>query len=200
MSETLKPWLFLDVDGVIIPGGVIYPIDSLVADAQPADTIAIDVQPASHMPPCRAFVPHAIAARLVQLSEAFDIVWCTTWAAAASQLHEKLGIAPEHCLVPRQRFRGPSLKGEAATDFLMGYDTDQSFEDDGPQPETDRWRPFAWADDQLGSVVNITDAVSLAKKKDIPWLGIVPSEQTGLTAAHTAALLAFAAELAGEVA
>lgn len=184
-----KPWLFLDIDGVLIPGGTVFDAAGIDSGEHPLPAIAhgassVDVKH-PHFGIVRAFIPDRIAAMVPELDKVYDIVWMSTWGNLARDLESMLGIAPEHCVVPRQRMDGSVLKGDAVEEFLSGYDRD----DDDAEPEHRR-RRFAWVDDQLSKFT--WEVGEYTRHHSLDWMGITTVEAVGLTAAHTAALIAFA--------
>jgi hypothetical protein len=215
-SHTERPWLFLDIDGVLIPNGMCYDAEAEVPQTprkDAADAIAFDVSQEGakrhrpHLPNVmRVYVPERIAERIRRLAEVYDVVWNTTWTELAPAFETALGFEVAHCLHPRSRFKGPVLKGDAIVDFLSGeavghdYDLDEDDgieRDDNGYPVTKRNRPFAWVDDKYGETVHPVG--SYAASARLAWLAIAPLEgdgpHAGLTEAHTAALIAFAENL-----
>lgn len=156
-SPAVRPLLLLDVDGVLQPVGRSVPPGFQRLDGDHAQVVLR--------------LEHGTWLR--DLAERFDLVWATTWAAAANPAigvplglpplpHVDLGILPRH----------GTRKLGAVRDHVG--DT----------------RSVAWVDDEL-----YEDAHAWAAERAAPTLLVRPRASVGLTAEHVAALVAFASEV-----
>ena len=120
-AEQVKPWLLVDVDGVISLWG--FPLDG-----RPAGTYhAIDGLP--------HFLSEAAARHLLELAGAFDLAWCTGWEEKADEHLPGLAGVPAglpHLSFDRHVATGTTMPGHwklGAIDAFVGD------------------RPAAWIDD-----------------------------------------------------
>lgn len=191
-----KPWLFLDIDGVVIPDGHVYSakaLDEKSKNPHP-ELESFDFDHTEHQILARVFLPAHIKAMIHELAEVFDIVWASTWAKHALHLQEALGVESAACLVPSVGWgsRG-AMKGEAVAEFLSGYDVDAPADEKWDKGIIEnRMRPFAWADDKVHTYMYETHEGMLQR---LPQIAIPCDEHVGLTRAHVEALKAFAANL-----
>jgi hypothetical protein len=121
-NETKKPFLFVDVDGVISLFGFAPDVGELPGPLHWIDGVA-------HC------IPPAVGERLVRLADAFELVWATGWEERANEhLPHLLGLpfGPLHTLT----FDGRAVFGTAhwKLDAIDEYAGD---------------RPAAWIDDSL---------------------------------------------------
>ncbi|MFJ5834773.1 hypothetical protein [Streptomyces sp. NPDC093089] len=164
VPDGLRPLLFLDVDGPLIPFGAREGADSAHPTYPPAPPAAVS--------PLLARLDPAQGPRLAALP--YDLVWATTWEADANAwVAPRLGL-PELPLVPWPE--GP--EGPEGPDGRDGRDGPEGSEgQDGPEgpngqaeaawqagpgsaglhwktPALVAWaagRPFAWVDDEIGA-------------------------------------------------
>jgi hypothetical protein len=195
-----KPWLFLDVDGVVIPGGVVWRASAFDDGTRtvPDDCKAVRaVHP--HFGEFIALIPDAIIARIQRLAEAFEIVWLSTWGELACELEPVLGISSAGAIKARPRGFSDSTprKGEALAEWLKGeYRIDWDAVDAGRIQIQPQLRPFAWVDDQLPLFESELDYEFAGDEDEHelpPSLRVRTNEDTALTDEQTAELLAFAA-------
>jgi hypothetical protein len=160
-ADDPRPLLLVDVDGVVCPYA-----DEL------ADPAAEGLE-AAMIGYTRAWFSERIAARLLQLGESFQLVWCTAWEDhAAEYIAPFLGMPA----FPVIRFGEPSpeeghWKWPAIEAFV-------------------RERPFAWIDDEIGR-----DDFARAERHSAPALLVWIEGTRGLRDAHVEQLEAFAKEL-----
>jgi hypothetical protein len=114
-----------------------------------------------------------LAPLLARLGEAFDLAWNTRWGDAANH---NLGPAFGLSRLPFVDLTGP----DCAFNKLAGV---VRFAGD---------RPMAWIDDDLDASVQVWGA-----RRPYPTLLIEADPTSGMTEAHVAQLLAFAASLEG---
>jgi len=174
-----RPWLFLDLDGVVSP---LPPRD--IADDEQKFAI-----PAGHMTWPGALYRMHVNERLpdwaAQLDSVYDVVWATSWQTDVLKcVAEPLGLPvwpvltwPLGATVSRRMGRG---RVAAKTQVILEH------------LQADP-RPFAWADDHLSRQTPPQPIRELG----LEYLLIRPRRLTGLTAQHLDQLLRFADQLAG---
>lgn len=194
-TEPLKPFLFLDVDGVIAPFGD--------RPEWPKQFVGVASVP----------IVSENRERLAALDEAFEIVWCTDWMVHANELGAIYGLTPRPYLeIPEGR------DGDTAHYEVEGEDGLPLWHHDPfTRPEDLKWdrsygspsmvrklpalsaflnardnqgRPFAWVDDHVNF-----EARRLAFDWPHETLLVRTNRESGLTEAEFDELLNFTAQL-----
>jgi len=156
-----RPLLAVDIDGVL----------SLFGSEEPPDEATTRLQLVDG-------VPHRISlvagARLLRLSESFELVWASGWEDKANfYLPELLGV-PE---LPHVSFDGEARSGAAHWKL-------------GPLEAYAQGRALAWIDDNFDR-----SCYDWAETRAEPTLLVVTEPQRGLEEAHVDALNAWAGSL-----
>jgi hypothetical protein len=170
-----RPWLFLDLDGVVSP----LPTRDV---EDPEEKFRI---PAGHVswPGAlyRMHVDERLPAWATQLDTVYDVVWATSWQSDVRKwVAEPLGLPEWPALTwplagpVAHRFGRSRVRFKAQAIHARLH----------AEP-----RPFAWADDHLSRRVPPRPIRELG----LAHLLIRPQPLTGLTSEHVAQLLAFAA-------
>jgi hypothetical protein len=172
-----RPWLFLDLDGVVSP----------LPPRNVEDTEEKFRIPAGHVswPGAlyRMHVDERLPAWAAQLDTVYDVVWATSWQTDVRKwVADPLGLPEWPVLtwplvgpVPGRFGRGRvSFKAQAIHAHLHAHP-----------------RPFAWADDHLS---RRTPPRSISEL-DLDCLLVRPRPLTGLTPKHVEQLLAFPASV-----
>ena len=159
-----KPILFVDVDGVISLFGFSPSAHELPGPFHWIDGVA-------HC------IPDGVGARLVRLSERFELVWATGWEEKANEYLPFILQLPVPEL-PVLLFQGRAVFGTAhwkleAIDEYAGH------------------RPAAWIDDSLDE-----RCTTWARARRAPTLLVETDAAVGVTDAQVEELLAWAAEVA----
>jgi len=179
-----KPWLFLDLDGVISP---------LPTEEMKEDIYHHDAGP----PPgfmtwenalYNMYVSEHLGVWSTQLDQAFDVIWSSSWGELLiDSVAKPLGL--DHWPV----LQIPFSHAEGST-YAVGYKAAaiRQFVEQHP-------RPFEWCDDQLYTRPSYSWPIfdrTTPRELDgltIPYLLIKPCAHVGLTQAHIEQLLEFAA-------
>ena len=163
LRTTRPPLLLVDIDGVISLFGF--------DPAQPPAGRFITVDGIIH------FLSHDGGARLVELADQFELVWCSGWEEKADEhLPFALGVPAG---LPHISFPP------------AGQDSDRHWKLDAIDRFAGAERPLAWIDD-----AHDDSCVAWAANRGAPTLLVSTEPATGLTAAHSEQLSAWAAELA----
>ena len=161
MTESIKkPVLFVDVDGVISLFGFPPSRDKVPGEFHWVEGVA-------HCIPSRA------GARLVRLSERFDLVWATGWEDKANEYLPFILKLPFRDL-PSLSFDGQAVFGSShwKLDAIESYAGDQ---------------PVAWIDDNLGDACRLW-----ALSREAPTLLVETRSASGMTDDHVDELLRWA--------
>jgi hypothetical protein len=210
---TVRPFLFLDVDETILPGGVVYNAELLDREGrQPQGTdgqVALDVEISSYhdgVQAGRIYLDPQLLDGVRKLADAFDIVWTSAWKGRARKLDSALSIKTHYCLAP-QAGDLTNYKGRAIISFLDGYHTWHFGDSDDPVaareaaealPVEPRVRAFAWADDDQDW--DEDQVLAWADRNEVAALIVRPQKGVGLTPQCIDDLLAFSARHASATA
>jgi hypothetical protein len=170
-----KPLLFIDVDGVISLFGFregygLAPGDAPFADCPPGRLHSING--------VMHYISSECGARLLRLSERYELIWATGWEEAANDYLPHLLGLPGH--LPFLSFEGRVAAGAAH------WKVDAIAEHAGE-------RPLAWIDD------NIDDSCrAWAAGRSAPTLIIETLRHEGMGQEHVDLLLDWAAGLNGD--
>lgn len=164
LRTTHPPLLLVDIDGVLSLFGF--------DPAEPPAGRFITVDGIIH------FLSRDGGARLVELADRFELVWCSGWEEKADEhLPFALGLPsglPHISFPPADRGSGRHWKLDAIDRFAGAE------------------RPLAWIDD-----AHDESCVAWAAERGAPTLLLATEPATGLTAAHVEQLSAWAAALGG---
>lgn len=166
-----KPWLFLDLDGVVSP------VPSQAKKARIRST----GPPRGFRTWPGAIYDMYVDERLLdwtqQLDRAYDVVWASTWGDMLLPVVAKpLGL--DHWPV-----LGISLADDEGTGGPLRHKAQAIADRLAEDP-----RPFAWCDDFL-TLQSATKALATIR---LPHLFVRPGSRTGLTPVHVERLLEFA--------
>jgi hypothetical protein len=173
IADPRRPWLFLDVDGVVSP---IPPPDQRGHRNR--------IVPAGYRTWPKAmwdvYVHEDLAVWGRELDSTFEVIWTTDWQEhAAPGIGDPAGLPTwPHLPLSHQNLRGMrsrvAHKAVAIMDLL----------------ERDP-RPFGWIDDHL-----FHGGPKRVQEIELPTLLLRPNKYTGITREHVDALLTFAARAA----
>jgi hypothetical protein len=162
-DATKRPILFLDVDGVVSLFGFAPGAERLPGPLHWVDGVA-------------HFIPEDVGARLIRLSEGFELVWATGWEECANE-HLPFILGLPFRDLPYLTFDGRAVFGSAhwKLDAIDAYAAD---------------RPAAWIDDNIDE-----ECRAWADGRTAPTLLVRTDPATGLTEEHVEQLLGWAAGL-----
>jgi hypothetical protein len=162
-NATKRPILFLDVDGVVSLFGFEPSGERLPGPLHWVDGVA-------------HFIPEDVGARLIRLSEGFELVWATGWEERANE-HLPFILGLPFRDLPYLTFDGRAVFGSAhwKLDAIDAYAAD---------------RPAAWIDDNIDE-----ECRAWADGRTAPTLLVRTDPATGLTEEHVKQLLGWAAGL-----
>jgi len=166
-----RPWLFLDLDGVVSP---------VPTQAKRAE-IRENGPPAGHKTWDEAIYDMYVDTRLNEwadsLDDAFDVVWASSWEDnLVRPVAEPLGLPSWPVLpIPITAPKPHSQIGYKARAIARHLDSDP--------------RPFAWCDDFIRRLGRLPKEL---KHAEMPYLLVSPNSRVGLTTRHIETLLAFA--------
>lgn len=171
----MKPWLFLDVDGVVSP-------------IPPDDHKGNPVPPPGYWTyegaPWRMYFPDGLVAWLWDLDRSFDVRWLTSWEDGILKVAQRIG-APTWDWLPLGPWtaRGSRVSRKAAPIVgLISHDL----------------RPLAWVDDHHRAVGWVPERLADVAG-GLPTLILKPRTNVGLTSRHCDMLRAFALDPAATV-
>jgi hypothetical protein len=178
-----KPWLFLDLDGVISP----VPTQEMKADVDRGEG---DPPPGFitwEGAPYRMYVSEHLSVWASQLDDAFDVVWSSSWRELLLEgVAKPLGLERWPVLsIPFTHQGGTYAVGDKAAAIREHADKEP--------------RPFSWCDDYLyRRPEGAYPAFDRTPPHEfdglaVPFLLIKPCSRVGLTQAHIDHLLRFAA-------
>ncbi|MDX2932829.1 HAD domain-containing protein [Streptomyces ipomoeae] len=135
-----RPLLYLDVDGPLNPYAAKperRPVGYTTHRMKPDGWIAQHPgEPRAYVKPLRVWLNPDHGRRLLELGEAFDLVWATTWGSEANTFISPVLGLPELPVVEWTSVTGEAVAGTFwKTRHLVAYAAG---------------RPFAWVDDELG--------------------------------------------------
>ncbi len=167
----MKPWLFMDIDGSLVPEDFAPRQEGADRPKPPASEIRwSDIEHGRIV----AFLPSQMHQYLQALISCFDLVWVSSWNGRAQLVEQAAQIVSCQQLSLHRRYEGPCEKGGALAHFL---------DDDA------NTRPFAWVDDEMDQHY----ASLTIQDTELPeHILIAPDSTLGITSAHVAALIAFA--------
>ena len=159
MAPSEKPLLFVDVDGVISLFGFSPAADSIPGPFHWIDGIA-------HC------IPETVGARLLRLSERFELIWATGWEEKANEYLPYILQLPT--TFPVLLFQGRAVFGTAhwKVDAIAEYAGN---------------RPAAWIDDSIDDSCR-----EWAQQRRVPTLIVETKSAIGLTDEHVEQLLGWA--------
>lgn len=166
----MKPYLLLDVDGVLCPFGF--------QEERPEgyDLVFFGAM--------AVWVAHDNTERLKTLRNYFDLVWCTSWEDDANDTigpyHEMLAPLPVVEFFGESLPEGVHIEEETGAVVAYGIDT-------WKLPWVKEWvgdRPLAWIDDELGDSVD-----QWAAEREQPTLLVHTEPHIGLTQEQTDGLI-----------
>ena len=164
MTEgTKRPILFVDVDGVISVFGFSPDAGDLPGPFHWIDGVA-------HC------IPVDVGARLVRLSNRFQLVWATGWEEKANEYLPHILRLPARDL-PCLMFQGQAVFGTAH--WKLNAISEYAAE-----------RPAAWIDDSIDNACR-----HWADARDAPTLLVETESAVGITDEHVETLLAWADEV-----
>lgn len=166
----MKPYLFLDVDGVvapILPSYFPIPDDYFTWDTAPWNVCVHRMFP--------AWAEH--------LDSVLEVVWCTDWQEMAPErLGTSLGLPVWPALIYGDGSDGRGRLRHKAAAICQLVETDP--------------RPFAWVDDALNQNRLPPALKTLISRLDLPVLALPADPQVGLTEHMVDRLMAFASHSA----
>lgn len=178
-----KPWLFLDLDGVVSP----VPTQQMKAATNHGDAYPPPGFITWENAPYGMYVSDHLSDWANRLDEAFDVVWSSSWRELLLEgVAKPLGLERWPVLpIPFTHQGGTYAVGEKAAAIRKHVDKER--------------RPFAWCDDYLYRLPEgAYPAFDWVPPQEldgltVPFLLIKPCSRVGLTQAHIDHLLRFAA-------